>query len=306
MTEHLVIQVLRGRASQVDRMQVEKWRAASSENERRFQEISALWRASRKLGGGWAFGPQPSSTGIVLAAKTRRMRRLYRVAMAAGLAAAAIGVGWFATQHMTGEPTLTLTADVRPRTITLQDGSIVRLDAGASMAYYDRPTRRVALEGRAFFAIVSDSTRPFAVTVRDASITVLGTRFDVNPRGDSVYVAVAEGRVSLANGGAVRELIAGQTAIAHDDGITGSTRTAFDALDWDPPFFFFQDTPVFQVARELAARLGTQIVVADSVVGRRPVTARFEDTSITEILETICLTTAARCETLNGITRIGR
>lgn len=85
------------------------------------------------------------------------------------------------------------------RSFTLQDGSLVILDSGATLQYSEWSTskRKVVLTGSAFFDIHKDSTRPFWVYSNNWVTKVLGTSFRVDNSTDSSSVAVQSGRVAV-------------------------------------------------------------------------------------------------------------
>lgn len=99
---------------------------------------------------------------------------------------------WLASDHRTA------TAELRA--VTLDDGSIVSLDAASAVAVrYGAARREVALlSGRAFFEVVPAADRPFVVLVDDATVTVTGTAFDVRSSAQTTSVAVQSGTVEVA------------------------------------------------------------------------------------------------------------
>ena len=92
------------------------------------------------------------------------------------------------------------TATAELRRITLDDGSVVSLDAASAIAVrYGAARREVALlSGRAFFEVVPAADRPFVVAVDDATVTVTGTAFDVRSSAQTTSVAVQSGTVEVA------------------------------------------------------------------------------------------------------------
>ena len=60
-------------------------------------------------------------------------------------------------------------------------------------------TREVELEGEAYFAVVHDAARPFAVRAHGAVATDVGTAFDVRayPEDAGARIAVTEGAVAV-------------------------------------------------------------------------------------------------------------
>ncbi len=97
-----------------------------------------------------------------------------------------------------------ITAQTETRSDTLPDGTVVALNVGSSLSYpvaLDGAERRVKLTGEAFFEVEPDATRPFIIEVGEATVTVLGTSFNVDARqpADLVTVVVATGKVQLAD-----------------------------------------------------------------------------------------------------------
>lgn len=88
----------------------------------------------------------------------------------------------------------------------LPDGTQVWLNAGSTLAYqYDKEgaLRRVALNGEAYFEVVSDSLHPFIVTASGFDVKVTGTRFNVKAyeEDDLADVALLFGKVSVSLAG---------------------------------------------------------------------------------------------------------
>lgn len=92
----------------------------------------------------------------------------------------------------------TQVAEVREH--RLPDGSVVTLGAASriSIDFSDEERRVTLLAGEAFFDVETDPTRPFFVEARDSVTRVVGTKFDVRLRSDTVSVSVAEGQVDVA------------------------------------------------------------------------------------------------------------
>ncbi|TRL41287.1 FecR family protein [Rhizobium straminoryzae] len=84
-------------------------------------------------------------------------------------------------------------------TTTLADGSRVTLAPESALSdAFDGTNRKVRLlEGEAYFEVTHDTTRPFVVTARDASVRVLGTAFSVRDTGHGTRVELARGAVEL-------------------------------------------------------------------------------------------------------------
>jgi transmembrane sensor len=134
-------------------------------------------------------------------AKRRESRRQFfiRAASAGALAAAVVGgvvlppqLGW----------ALFTTAKGENRTVTLSDGTIVRLNSGSKLKVkIAGGERRVVMgEGEASFAVAHDPRRPFIVSVGDHQVSVLGTEFNILNTAQRVEVTVRQGIVQVHSG----------------------------------------------------------------------------------------------------------
>ncbi|CAM4462033.1 FecR family protein [Pseudoalteromonas maricaloris] len=107
------------------------------------------------------------------------------------------------------------------RTISLPDNSLLTLDAKTSLAIdFDGNRRRnKLLSGRVLFDVASDKSRPFVISAGSTKITVLGTRFSVDKKPNSVRIVVDHGRVNVQSQHQQITLTKGQMAVVDSDGI---------------------------------------------------------------------------------------
>ena len=126
-----------------------------------------------------------------------KVRSLWRPAMAVAASLTLLLVayfGWFAQDGVTEYTT----AAGEQQRITLPDGSTVQLNTSSSLSYVPdtwEDTRELDLSGEAFFSVAKGQT--FTVNTGQGSVTVLGTQFNVNQRGDYLTVDCYEGRVGV-------------------------------------------------------------------------------------------------------------
>lgn len=201
---------------------------------------------------------------------------LMRMAAAIVLAAA-LGASWQAVPERLEAP-----AGGAPRRFVLSDGSRLTLGAGsvARLARGFRSpvglragVRQVALEGEGFFDVARDG-RPFLVQTHDATVRVLGTRFDVraDPALDAeqraaggTRVVVEEGRVAVASrdgSGRSVELGGGEgTALVGDAPLTARRVEVARLATWRTGGFAAIDEPLAVVLAELQRRLGVEITL---------------------------------------------
>lgn len=99
--------------------------------------------------------------------------------------------------------TQTLTKAAEVKTITLADGSTVKMNSGSSLKYPDHFTadnRDVYLSGEAFFDVKKDAEHPFIVHTEQLAVKVLGTAFDVKAYQNDAFTetTLIRGKVSIS------------------------------------------------------------------------------------------------------------
>jgi len=102
--------------------------------------------------------------------------------------------------------------------ITLNDGTEVFLDASSSIRYpvvFNGSEREVTINGRAYFHVASDKTKPFFVVKGDKKVRVYGTQFNVSAYDNesSMKVTLIEGSVKVMNGNTEGMLLPSQQAV---------------------------------------------------------------------------------------------
>lgn len=85
------------------------------------------------------------------------------------------------------------------KTIELKDGSVIELNTNSKISIaYSEQTRNIELvKGEAYFEVAKNKNAPFVVTTRDASVTALGTAFNIHSSSKSSHVIVTEGVVAV-------------------------------------------------------------------------------------------------------------
>jgi transmembrane sensor len=90
--------------------------------------------------------------------------------------------------------------------IVLSDGTRVWLNSASTLEYplqsSKGPTRKVVLQGEAYFEVAKDSKHPFIVVSGSQHTTVLGTHFNVNAYPDQpIKTTLLEGSVRVSTSG---------------------------------------------------------------------------------------------------------
>jgi transmembrane sensor len=206
----------------------------------------------------------------------------------------------------------------RDVTATLPDGSTLKLAAGSRVSWtsaFGRFSREVSLEGEGYFDVKHDRLRRFRVVARDAIAEDVGTRFVVRAWAElpNVEVAVEEGVVALSDTTGIAAddvafLKAGQRGVLEADGRITVSTTAEPMLAWTRGQLVFDNTPLSEALPSLNRRFDVDIRV-DAALNSRQLSARFDSTSLTDVLGAIALSLDVRVErdgriiTLHPITR---
>lgn len=172
------------------------------------------------------------------------------------------------------------TTGVHGSEVRLADGSHVHMDIHTRLrADFGWWHRNVSLlQGRAVFDVVHDG-RPFVVHVGADCVTVLGTRFQVDRRPDSVIVTLMRGSVSveLAKNDAQVQLHPGQQ-MSWQAGTGQWSRRDVDtavATSWTRGFLVFNATPLAQAIAEINRYSKRKLRLADPSLGNLQLSGSF-------------------------------
>ena len=185
-------------------------------------------------------------------------------------------------------------SDASIKKIVLADGSIVHLNKNSSLKVFDETatSRKVYLKGEAYFD-VAKSNVPFIVELSGSlSVTVLGTEFNIKS-GESSLVMVTEGKVKFSSSESEQDVLlsAGQKGVyvSHENKLIKEETFNRNDLAWKTKTLVFKSNSLGEVVNEIEAAYDVQIVVEDASLNNCHVTARFQDKSLQEVLETISL-----------------
>lgn len=152
--------------------------------------------------------------------------------------------------------------------VILSDGTEVYLNAASSITFYvpfDKDKREVLLKGEAYFKVKHDNERPFTVNTGNVKVTVLGTEFNVRSYDkEEPRVTLVKGRVELSS------VTSDEKTILHpneegrlnaDGKLIVSTVDPYAITQWLQGYFYFENSPLSDVVKELARWYDLGIVV---------------------------------------------
>lgn len=265
-----------------------QWLARDEANRAAWRRIEAAWSNFDDLATSspelrWA------SKGALSQARRRRKAGAWArmpalpAALAATLAVGiVVGAGFWGLQ----QPVSYHTGQGERRTVVLEDGSKVALDAATLLRVrYTGHARRLDLvRGQARFDVAHDVARPFSVHAGDQTVVATGTRFDVDLLGPRVTVTLLQGRVlvtpdarraramedveSSTKGVALK---VGERLVALKDAPDAAPRVAAidtgKAIAWEGGVIVIENEPLALVAQRVSRYTAKPIVIEDQAAG---------------------------------------
>lgn len=176
------------------------------------------------------------------------------------------------------------------RSVLLTDGTRIRLSGGTRLSVRLTPwSRTVSMErGEAFFDVAHERIRRFSVDTGSASVTVLGTAFDIDLlAGNGREIRVYRGLVSVAADNGEWRLPAGTRLI-----VAGGQAHSFHDVresrpDWIDGWYDAQDTPLARLIEHINRTTAQPIQLSDPSLGELRITGRFRTGKPREMLDTL-------------------
>ena len=168
------------------------------------------------------------------------------------------------------------TADGEMITLTLSDGTEVKLNSNSKITYphqFKGKERMIHLEGEAFFKVKHESKRPFVVDAGGILTKDLGTSFNIKAyHGSDCKVTLIEGKVEVAaknshhkpvilNPGQQYSLSAQSTVPEQIKNENTEETTA-----WADGVLYYHDQPLEYILGSLAAYYRSKVVFKNSAV----------------------------------------
>lgn len=164
--------------------------------------------------------------------------------------------------------------------VQLADGSRVRLDTDSRLKVrFSDGGRHIDLtNGQAFFEVAHDPGRPFVVSTSDASVTAVGTVFEVRHIGDMTRVVLVSGAVDVAQS---RPGVAPQRLKPNQQSAIGKGQARVTAVDaavatrWTSGELVFVDTPLADAVAEMNRYLADPIILDAPAAARTSINGVF-------------------------------
>lgn len=234
--------------------------------------------------------------------------RYYKMTAVLVLFLAIAGMIYFKNQDKPSPPAMVTQhiSSGKKATVTLPDGTIVRLNSNSELTFPDRfygNTREVTLRGEAFFKVVKDKKRPFIVKTGELTTKVLGTSFNVKAYDDEdeVAVSVATGLVQVSNENTEadnnntieegkRQILLNPSQEAVYKSMDSSfTRREVDVASialWKDGILSFEKTPLDKAAKMLERWYGVKVILENPELKHCIIRGQHKNQSLASVLHT--------------------
>lgn len=303
--EEQLVKYFSGNLSRDEARKIEEWRSESDKNASEFLEYHMAWKFSHE---------QDVNKSAALSAVMGRIDAIEGVNKElqpegfkaylkyAAIAVLGIGLIFFGKDKIfDADNMVAVEASENLEIITLPDGSVVTLSQNSVLTYdevFDSETRNVSLQGKAFFDIRRDETKPFIVNTDNSKIEVLGTSFLVNTlaMNSSTEVIVKTGKVAVSKKKSKAEntvqLVAGEVGRLVEDavGFEKSSIEDYNYLAWKTKLVEFDDRDLQSVLGTLEDVYGVKISVSNDKIHNCKVSAKFDNQPVESVLEILSRT----------------
>lgn len=278
-----------------DTLEWQRWMAQDERHAHAFQRLDEVWSAAGQITPRAHWWDPPRARPRLMLAMAASV-----VALVAGaLLWGAYGTDGFSLFGSHSGSHLT-TAVGENRVERLADGSRITL-GGNSQVEVDLTERERRIEltrGEAFFSVAKDRTRPFVVRAGDATVTAVGTEFNVRRGGDRVAITVVEGSVMVEPGPGVLPtallrqfkpklrpvaVSAGEQTMVAGAGVETATesRDPAAATAWQRGQLAFEREPLRYVLEDVNRYAAKPIVLGDESLGDLQITGTVAGRNLT-------------------------
>lgn len=318
--DELIARFFDGNASQDEITLIEKWKSASKENLKAFEDYLRIWESSSKIHSAEAVnvdkawrrfektvqGQEDNSTGKgnIIHLFSGNFARIAAVAL---ILIAVASVLYF--YILPGRMNHVYTAEGAIQTIDLPDGSRVTLNASSEFSYpkkFNGDFRKVKLTGEAYFEITRNENQPFVISANGTMVKVLGTSFNVKAYelDDAVELIVNSGRVAFSQEGKENQILleAGDMGIYSkaDHSLIKSGTDDPNVFAWRTRELVFNNDKLAYVIHTLNSVYHANIKLTNAEPGNCTLTANFNQQSLEEVLEVIALALDLKINRTNG------
>lgn len=280
-------------ASDRDHEAFERWCTMSQAHADAYAAIAGAHEFARLLADDPAIAAATRKARIAYSGRgdPRGLRR-YAALAAAALVVVAIGAGAWRTYRGIARTQMLATAIGEQRSVALADGTKLVLDTDTRLdTRFSGDARELVLrQGRIDIDVARDP-RPFSVASGRGVVRDIGTRFEVERRGEDVAVTLVAGSVSvsLSGGSGAATLAPGQQARFGAEGgiVVAAADDIGDASRWTEGTLVFKQRRLGDLIAEVNRYSAVQLRLADAALADLRVSGVFRVGDRASLLEAL-------------------
>jgi len=317
--EELIVRYLQHTISEDEMSELHIWMQESPENKAFFFQLKNIYDSTRHhkitdekgMEISWQrMRSKMQDTHSSVKTTSKRAKVLWRMTGYVAVILIALAIGWgIGLKNVKDSPDVHV-ADTtynqvhvkkggKPNTVILSDGSKIQLNAATTIKYptnFSTDKREIYLDGEAYFEITENKEKPFVINLKQQSITVLGTHFNVEAHQSESYsiVTLLSGSISLETfsheGKSISQMLLKPNQRAYYDDISGSV--SLENVDaslsnvWIRGAYKFKDEPLYLITKRLENYYGIKIRLMNDSLKYVKYTGTFSlEQSIQEVLK---------------------
>lgn len=263
MEKDILYRYFAGNATDDERAQIRRWVELSPDNYSEFIKERRMFDLTSMLIDEVA----PAETSNTSTWRIGRFAKWAgRAAAAVALLVAGAGIGRIAVQtEPEAAPMNQISVPAGQRlNLVLSDGSDVWLGSNSTIKFpgdFRGDSRRVELDGEAFFSVAQNKQRPFHVSTSHGEVVVTGTKFNIDAYSASsdYSVTLTEGSVTFVCESGSYALEPGRRIVGKADGSIAFESTQTNTPDWVCGIVSFHNLPFNDIMKRFEKYYGVEI-----------------------------------------------
>lgn len=295
----LLVKHLLGETAPEEAQLVERWLAVEEANRTYYEHFRLIWEQSGQYRTTGSINEEAAWTRFQHRIhnhpqKLRATKHIFRSFGWLRLAAIfvlAVAGAWLTFQFMNKQTVKTKVSQAwkTSQIDTLPDGSVITLNKNSLIRYPEKftgGTRRISLEGEAFFKISPDREKPFVIQINDVSVRVVGTSFNVKSFNGNTEVIVETGIVQVIKNHHSIRLAPKEKTIVHPSDSILVKQLVTDKLYnyYRTKTFYCDNTPLWKLVQALNEEYNVNIIIARKDIRALKLSTEFNDEPLDKIL----------------------
>lgn len=289
-----ITKYLAGECSEQERLEVEEWKNASSDNLKKFQRYEKTWDMAKQTDCLLKPNVEKAWKQMKICMDSKKKKNIN---LSKWLTIAAVFMGVFTISYFFFAPSQVVENEFvvvatglekQKNPIILSDGTKVWLNENSELTYpthYAKEKRIVSLKGEAFFDVAKNPNQPFQILLEnETKVEVLGTSFNIK-QNKKTEVDVFTGKVAFGNTEQIY-LTKGMKGVF--DNVKNTLKTEkFDenSLAWKTGILVFKTVPLNEITRSLSEYYKTPLFLTDKELSDKQISVSFDNQSLEEAIE---------------------